>query len=156
LHCYPAGGADVSFGSRPAIRVAQHSQEPRVHAITVLTLAIGIGANAALFSVVDALLLRPLPYPDADGIVTLSTQPDGSRTNVSPADFLDYRDQNRVFEHIGALSQVDFNVIIAGVADRLTGFRITSGFLETLGVRPLLGRPFTSADDQPGAPRLSS
>ena len=126
---------------------------PGFTAVTVLTLAVGIGANAALFSVVDALLLRPLPYPDAGRIVTLwSTQPDGSRTNVSPADFLDYRDQNHVFEHIGALSQVDFNVMISGAADRLTGFRITSGFLETLGVQPLLGRRFTPGDDRTGAP----
>ena len=126
---------------------------PGFTAVTVLTLAVGIGANAALFSVVDALLLRPLPYPDAGRIVTLwSTQPDGSRTNVSPADFLDYRDRNHVFEHIGALSQVDFNVMISGAADRLTGFRITSGFLETLGVQPLLGRRFTPGDDRTGAP----
>jgi putative ABC transport system permease protein len=130
-------------------------KSPGFTAVTVLTLAIGIGANVALFSVIDSLLLRPLPYPDADRIVTLwSTQPDGSRTNVSPADFLDYREQNRVFEHIGALSQVEFNVMIAGAADRLTGFRISSGFLETLGTRPVLGRRFTSEDDRPGAPRV--
>ncbi len=131
-------------------------KSPGFTAVTVLTLAIGIGANTALFSVVDALLLRPLPYPDADRIVTLwSRLPNGDLTNVSPADFRDFRDQNRAFEHIGALSQVEFNVMIEGAADRLTGFRVGSGFLESLGVRPFLGRRFTSEDDRPGAPAVA-
>lgn len=122
-------------------------KSPGFTAVTVLTLAIGIGANTALFSVIDSLLLRPLPYPDADRIVILwARQPDGGLTNVSPADFLDYREQNRVFEHIGALSQAEFNVTIAGAADRLTGFRISPGFLESLGIQPVLGRRYSPAE----------
>jgi putative ABC transport system permease protein len=131
-------------------------KSPGFTAVSVLTLAIGIGANTALFSVIDALLLRPLPYPDADRIVVLwSKQPDGTRTNVSPADYLDYREQNRSFEHFGGLSQVEFNVIINGAADRLTGFQVSSGFLESLGARAVFGRAFTPDDDRPGAPRVA-
>ena len=129
-------------------------KSPGFTAAIILTLTIGIGANAAFFSVIDSLLLRPLPYPDAGRIVTLwSTQPDGTRTNLSPADFLDYRDQSRVFEHMGAVSQVEFNVVTEGTADRLTGFRISAGLLEALGTRPELGRRFTADDDRPGAPQ---
>jgi putative ABC transport system permease protein len=131
-------------------------KSPGFTAVSVLTLAIGIGANTALFSVIYALLLRPLPYPDADRIVVLwSKQPDGSRTNVSPADYLDYREQSRSFEHIGGLSQVEFNVMINGAADRLTGFQVSSGFLRSLGARPVFGRAFTPEDDRPGAPRVA-
>ncbi|HEX8985775.1 MAG TPA: ABC transporter permease [Bryobacteraceae bacterium] len=130
-------------------------KSPGFTAVAVLTLAIGIGANTALFSVVDSLLLRPLPFPDSDRVVVLwSKPPDGGIANISPAEFFDYRAQNRVFEHIGALAQAEFNVMIAGAADRLEGFRVSTGFLETLGMRPVLGRGFTAGDDRPGAPRV--
>jgi putative ABC transport system permease protein len=123
--------------------------------VAVLTLAIGIGANTALFSLVDSLLLRPLPFPDSDRVVMLfSKPPDGGIANISPAEFFDYRAQNRAFEHIGALTQAEFSVMIAGAADRVEGFRVSAGFLETLGTRPVLGRGFTAEDDRPGAPRV--
>ncbi len=146
--------ATVFQDLRYALRALLKS--PGFTVVLILTLAIGIGANTALFSVLDALLLRPLPYPDAGRVFILwAKQPDGGITNITPADFLDYRDRNRAFEHIGALSQAEFNVGIAGAADRLTGFQVSSGFLGCLGTRPFLGRLFNSDDDRPGAPRVA-
>jgi putative ABC transport system permease protein len=124
--------------------------------VTVLILAIGIGANTALFSVVDCLLLRPLPYPGSERLVIVwSVPPRGGISNVSPANFLDFRDQNRVFEAMGAAMMAEFNVRVQGVAEKLAGFRVSAGFLEMLGAQPALGRSFTPADERAGAPRVA-
>jgi predicted permease len=118
----------------------------------VLTLAIGIGANTALFSVVDGLLLRPLPYPDSDRLITVwSRSPKDEPGNLSPADFVDYRDRNRVFNHLSGIAQAEFNVTVRGAAERLAGFRTSAGFFEALGVKPALGRTISADDDHPGA-----
>jgi len=96
------------------------AKTPGLTAIVILTLALGIGASAALFSVVDCLLVRPFPYPDFDRLVVVwSTPPRGGVINVSPANFLDFRDQNRVFDHMAAASLAQVNVLTGGVAERL-------------------------------------
>ena len=126
-------------------------KDPGFTTVMVLTLAIGIGANTALFSVIDGLLLRPLPYPDSDRLITVwSKSPKGEQGNLSPADFADYRDQNRVFDHLSGITQAEFNVDVRGAAERLTGFRTSAGFFETLGVKPALGRTISADDDRPG------
>ncbi len=132
------------------------AKTPGFTAIMVLTLAVGIGASTALFSVVDCLLVRPFPYPDSERLVVVWSQPPrGGVINVSPANFIDFRDQNRVFEHMGAASLAQFNVSIDGVAERLPGMRVSAGFFDTLGIRPVIGRAFSEAEDRPGAPRTA-
>jgi putative ABC transport system permease protein len=88
-------------------------------------------------------------------VVVWSRPARGGIANISPANFLDFRDQNRVFDHMGAGSQAEFNVSVQGVAERLTGFRVSADFFETLGVKPGLGRSFAAGDDRPGAPRVA-
>jgi putative ABC transport system permease protein len=121
-------------------------------AVAVLTLALGIGANTAIFSVVNAVLLRPLPYPEPSRLVFLSEWseqiPDMS---ISMANFNDWRAQNKVFE-----SMVPFqndNVVLTGRGEpeRVRLRRITAGFFPTLGVKPILGREMTPEDDKVGA-----
>ncbi|HEY2016420.1 MAG TPA: ABC transporter permease, partial [Bryobacteraceae bacterium] len=125
---------------------------PGLTTVMVLTLAIGIGANTALFSVVDGLLLRPLPYPDSDRLITVwSKSPHGDQGNLSPADFIDYRDQNHAFDRLSGIAQAEFNISVRGAAERLKGFRTSAGFFETLGVKPALGRSISAEDDRPGA-----
>src|SRR5208283_3513314 len=125
-------------------------------AVAVLTLALGIGANTAIFSVVNAILLRPLPYPDADRVMFLSESsqeiPDMS---ISMANFNDWRAQNKVFESLVALQPNDVVwTNKGGEAVRLGLRRITAGFTSTLRVRPILGRTLTPDDDKVGAPRV--
>lgn len=114
----PSGAlAQVAQDTRYGFRLLKKS--PGFTAVTVLTLAVGIGANTALFSVVDCLLIRPFPYPDSERLVVVwSKPPRGFISNVSPANFLDFRDQNRVFDHMGAGMQAEFNVSIHMVALR--------------------------------------
>lgn len=131
-------------------------RNPGFTAVMVLTLAIGIGANTALFSVVDNLLIRPFPYPDSERLVVVwSKPPKGFVSNVSAADFLDFREQNQVFDLMGAVMQADFTVSVQGMAERFAGMRASADFLETLGVRPALGRIFAAGDERPGAPRVA-
>ncbi len=132
------------------------TKTPGFTAIMILTLAVGIGASTALFSVVDSLLVRPFPYPDSERLVVVwSVPPRGGIVNVSPANFLDFRDQNRVFDSMGAASLAQVNVLIDGVAERLNGLRVSTGFFDTLGIRPTIGRAFSEAEDRPGAPRTA-
>ena len=146
----PQLAQDVRYG----LRLLRKS--PGFTAVTVLTLAVGIGASTALFSVVDCLLIRPFPYPDSERLVVVWSRPArGGIANISPANFLDFRDQNHVFDHMGAGSQAEFNVSIQGVAERLTGLRVSADFFETLGVKPGFGRSFAAGDDRPGAPRVA-
>lgn len=139
--------ADVRYGWRLLCK------SPGFAAITIATLALGIGANTALFSVVDALLLRPLPYPEASRLVVVLEKPPQGRRNVaSAANFLDWRDQNRVFSHLAAMDFATFDLSVKGAPDRVSGIRVSAGYFELLGVPPALGRTFTAEDDRPGAP----
>jgi putative ABC transport system permease protein len=139
---------------RYALRMLAKS--PGFTAVAVLTLALGIGANTAIFSVVNAILLRPLPYPEADRVMFLSESsqeiPDMS---ISMANFNDWRTQNKVFESLVALQSNDIVwTNKGGEAVRLALRRITAGFTPTLRVQPILGRTLTPDDDKVGAPRV--
>ena len=119
----------------------------------VLTLALGIGANSAIFSVVNAVLLNPLPYRDPGRLLWATGRtPSGYRgAAVSPPDFRDYRDGSRAFEHLAAMfvrGGVPRNWNLNGDTRQLTGAMVTAGFFETLGFAPALGRSFTRADEQ--------
>ncbi len=123
--------------------------------IAILTLALGIGANTAIFSVVDAVLLRPLPYVQPDRLVTVSesARPNdrATRNEVAPADFLDWRERNQVFEQIGAVSLPGYSLTGAERPERILGAATSAGMLHMLGLRPALGREFEPTDDRAGA-----
>jgi len=140
--------------ARHAFRVLAKS--PGFTLIAVLTLALGIGANAAIFSVVNGVLLQGLPYPHADRLVFLSEHtmqvPDMS---ISYPNLQDWERQNTVFDPLGALQPTGFVLTGNGQPEQLKGMNASAGFLPALGVRPILGRLFGKADDQPGAARVA-
>jgi putative ABC transport system permease protein len=122
-------------------------------ATAVLILGLGIGANSAIFSVVNAVLLRPLPYRNAYRLVQVwETNPRANRWGqwASYPDFLDWRDQNRVFEDIAAFRPWPLRVTGGDHAEMLTGLLVTHNLLSLLGVQPMLGRSFQKGEDEPG------
>ncbi len=139
---------DLRFGVRML------GKDPGLAFIAVLTLALGIGANTAIFSVVNAVLLRSLPYPDPDRLVAASpyrrvTDP----YHLLSPDFLDWRAQSQAFEQIAAYTSGTADLTGSGEPERLTAGLVTADLFPTLGVAPALGRGFTAAEDQPnGAP----
>src|SRR5215212_11920387 len=130
-------------------------KRPGFTAVAVLTLALGIGANSAIFSVVNAVLLRPLPYAEPDRLVYAEGGDlrDGSKGGaISPPDFLDYREQNHVFERLAAFMSMSFTVTDDGSAsERVSSALVSHGFFETLGVMPLPGgRTFLPEEESDG------
>jgi predicted permease len=130
-----------------ALRVMRRS--PGFSLTAVLTLALGIGATTATFSLVNAVLLRPLPYPDADRLVMVrnTAQTTGEFWPVSYADYQDWKRGSHVFEDMGTFRPQLFNLTGAGDAVRLQGLRASAGFLPLLGVRPALGRGLLPSDE---------
>src|SRR5437870_6389179 len=123
-----------------------------VTAIVVVVLALGIGANAAIFSVVNAALLRPLPYADPDKLVRLSEDsPNVPQMSISYPNFLDWREQNKVFSGIAAMQFRSLNLTGTDEPERLAGRGVSAEFFDVLGIRPALGRSFASEEDRPGA-----
>ena len=142
---------DLHFGLR-ALR-----KSPGFSVIAILILALGIGANTAIFSVVNAVLLRPLPFENPSRLVWswgACTLCDGAA--VSPPDFLSYRAQNRSFEHYGAMSGGDslFNLTGSDKPIQIKGSMVTAGFFEALGVQPRYGRVFSVSDEQVNDPQV--
>jgi putative ABC transport system permease protein len=140
---------------RHAIRML--FKNPGFATVAVLTLAFGIGATTAIFSVVNAILLRPLPYKDTDNVVIVweKRQIEGTKTNgVTPADYLDWQAQNRVFASLTAHDQMPFTLTDGGEPERLTGTLVSINMLETYGIQPILGRGFLPSD-QEGAGRVA-
>src|SRR5262245_19318751 len=127
--------------------------------VAVLTLALGIGATTAIFSVVQAVLLRPLEYPGADRLVKVYgfDEEENAPGNLSPADFLDFERDNKVFSRMGANGFVGLFTVTGGVGDaeRVGGVNVTAGFFPTLGIQAAVGRLFTADEDRPGAPDLA-
>ena len=124
---------------------------PGFTAVAVLTLALGIGANTAIFSVVNAVLLRPLPYKNSNQLVMIwGTTADGKGTSVSPPNFLDYEKQNRVFEHMATFNAGSLTLTEVAEPERIRTGLVTADFFEVLGVRPILGRTFLFGEDQEG------
>jgi putative ABC transport system permease protein len=134
---------------RHSVRALRHS--PGFTAIAVLTLAIGIGANTAIFSFVDAMLLRPLPYPDADRIVRVMEKPPrGERNGISTLNFLDWQKDNTVFDFMSA--QTGDAVTLTGGSEpvQLRGALVSAGYFKVFGVEAALGRTFLPGEDQLG------
>jgi putative ABC transport system permease protein len=138
---------DVSYAVR-SLR-----KHPGFTVIAIFTLALGIGANTTIFSVINAVLLRPLPYAEANRLVTLTETISERPIGVSYPNVVDWRNQNTVFENVAAVRHREsFNLTGAGESERLQGRLVTANFLSTLGVRPIRGRDFTPEDDRQGAP----
>ena len=130
------------------------AKRPGFTAITLIALALGIGANTAIFSLVNAVILRPLPFPEPDRLVWVygNIRNGGNRASVSPADFLDYRAQNRTFEQLAASVSIVLPVTLTGSGDpeRLQASAITGNYFQAFGVTPILGRGFTLDNEKPG------
>src|SRR2546423_5536289 len=121
--------------------------------VAVITLALGIGANTAIFSVLDATVLRPLPYQHPDRLVMVWDTFDSSQSVISSADFLDYREQNQLFEgQAAAFEPFDYDLIGNGDPERITGYRVSANLFDVLGAKAHIGRTFLPQEDQPGAP----
>ena len=135
---------------RYAIRSLRRS--PGFTIIALLTLALGIGANTAIFSFVNGVLLKPLPYRDPHGIVMVwEKPPGGDRNGISTLNFLDWKNQNSVFEHMAAIN-FGGNVTLtgAGQPEELQGVRVSASYFEIFGVQAVLGRTFAPDEDQLG------
>lgn len=127
-------------------------------AIAVITLALGIGANTAMFSVIDAVLLRPLPYPDSDNLVQIyetDTVHGSTKRPVSPYNFADWQKQTSAFQAMAAYEFDSFSYRSGNVAERMSGVMVTPDFFRVLGVAPALGRDFGPGDDDPAKPHFA-
>ncbi|MGI9073534.1 MAG: ABC transporter permease [Bryobacteraceae bacterium] len=137
---------DLQYGVRMLMK------SPSFAAIAILTLALGIGANTAIFSVVSGVLLNPLPYRDANQIVSMFEEiPNFKNGSISYPNFLDWQRMNRTFSAIAAYREAGFNLSGNGEPERLNGEMISAGFFEILGVNPVLGRTFRKEEDRLGA-----
>jgi hypothetical protein len=107
----------------------------------IITLALGIGANTAIFSLVNAVLLRPLPYKDPSSLVMLwQRPPTGGMNDISAADFQDWRDRNHSFEQMAAITGAAFNLTGGDRPEKVSGLQVSGAIFSTLGVMPALGR----------------
>jgi predicted permease len=135
---------------RYALRMLLKS--PGFAAIAVLTVALGIGSITALFSVVNGVLLNPLPYPHSEQLVAVyGSSPGFSQGPVAYLNFLDWQHDTHTFSSMATYRNQDYNFTGSDEAERLSGYMISAGFFQTLGVQPILGRAFRSDDDQVGA-----
>jgi predicted permease len=139
---------DLHYAARMQLK------NPGLTIVAVITLALGIGANTAIFSVVNTVLLRPLPYKDPERLVMVwedATKQGYPRDTPTAANFIDWRDQNQVFEGMAATVDESFNLTGTGEPERLEGRRVSASFFPLLGVEPQIGRVFSAAEDQPGS-----
>src|SRR5712664_576194 len=140
-------GSDIRYALRNLIK------RPGFTAIAVITLAVGIGANTAIFSFINALLLKPLPFPDLDRVVAVWEKIPSrgvERNEVTVADYLDWRAQNQTFEQLGIYRWWSTNLTGADSPERVQGFQVTTNFLDIVGVKPLMGRGFSAEESDPG------
>src|SRR5678815_3272380 len=120
-------------------------------AIVVITLALGIGASTAIFSVVNSVVLRRLPYHNADRIIAIQElNPAGKRTQVTSANFLDWRAQSTAFEHLAAIKTTTANLALSDHAERIDLAQTNANFFDVFGVTPQYGRLFIPQDEQAG------
>jgi putative ABC transport system permease protein len=141
---------DIRYGARVLWR------KPLFTTVAVLTLTLGVGANTAIFSVVNGVLLRPLPYKDSDRIQTLwqnNKQEGVEREDVSSANFLDWRDQTQSFDQMSLIEPFSLTLLGTGDPENFRCWLVTSGFFEILGVGALHGRTFLPEEYQPGSQR---
>ena len=138
---------DLRYGARMLFK------QPGFTLIAVITLALGIGANTAIFSVINAVLLRPLPYPESDRLVLYnerSPQMDGM--SISWPNYSDWRAEQSVFEEMGVFNRGDYNLTGAGEPERIQAGQVTASLFTTLRAQAALGRVFNADEDKPGGP----
>src|SRR5436190_14641562 len=141
---------DLKFAFRQLLK------NPGFTAVAVLTLALGIGANTAIFSVVNAVLLRPLPYPESGQVVQLRADRPGSpSTFIGSATFVEVKAQSQSLARIAAYSGGDMTLTGAGPAERVVSVAVTADFFPLLGVQPAVGRNFTREEDTPNGPKAA-
>ncbi len=144
---------DVRYALRSLLR------RPGFTAIAVITLALGIGANTAIFSVVHGVLLQPLPYPESERLVSLrqsnvTTSPAQPDAQIAPGNFLEWQRQNTSFSSLAAYRTVSYNLTGDGNPERLLAGRVSVGLFKLLGAQPLVGRDFVTEEDQPGREKV--
>lgn len=138
---------DLKFSARSLLK------RPALTIIATVTLAIGIGANSAIFSTINALLLKPLPFPDPEHIVAIWEKIPSrgvERNEVSLANYLDWNSRNQTFEQLGFYRWWSPNLTGSDSPEHVQGFLVTANFLDIVGVKPLLGRGFSADQNQPG------
>ena len=142
---------DIRYGLRSLLK------RPGFTAVALIALALGIGANTAIFSLVNAVVLRPLPFPEPDRLVWVwgNIRSGGNRASVSPLDFLDYREQNKTLENLAATMPLPVNVTGNGDPERLNAAAVTGNFFQTFGVTPVLGRGFTVENEKSGQDQVA-
>src|SRR2546430_16520482 len=137
---------DTRYGVRMLIKT------PGVTFVVILALALGIGANTAIFSVINAVVLRPLPYDHAEQLLFLNERsPVLDEMSISYPNFTDWRNQNHVFEKIGVYNRGSYNLTGSGEAERIPTAQVSADLFSALRVNPFIGRVFTNDEDQPGA-----
>jgi hypothetical protein len=127
---------------------------PVFTAVTLLTLAVGIGANTAIFSVINGVLLKPLAYPNPEELVAVRLTAPGINlkdVSLSTSDYFIFREQSRTFEDLGLYMGYSVNITGFGEPEHASALLVTDGVLPVLGITPVLGRSFTQADDSPGS-----
>ncbi len=141
---------DVRYGAR------QLRRSPGFTGVAILTLALGIGANTAIFSVVNAVMLRPLPYPHSNRLAWITEYIPLLKARItSGADYVDWKEQNKTLEQITAFDEsTSFNLTGRGVPARVQGASVSASFFPTMEVQPDLGRSFTADEDQPNGPHV--
>ncbi len=139
---------DARFGLRKL------HKSPGFNAVAILTLALGIGANTAVFTVVNGVLLQPMPFPEPDRLFLVSFSPQGGPFETGPSlsdrDYLEFREQDRLFEHLTSFAASRVNLTEAGDAVQIPAASITTDFFSTLQANPEMGRGFRAEEDQPG------
>ena len=143
---------DIRYGVRGLLK------RPGFTAIALITLALGIGANTAIFSVVNAVLLRPLPFQNPEELVIVwedATFAGFPRNTPAPANYVDWKTQNQSFADMAASHETSFNLTGDGEPERVSAYSVTANFFPLLGVQPLLGRSFLAGEDRPGANKVA-
>ena len=142
------------FRDDAAFAVRQLLKTPGFALVAALTLALGIGATAAIFSAVHAVVLRPLPFPEPDRVVVLGESLQGRASDVSVGNFHDWRTHATSFASLAAMQSFSFNLAEAGEPERVVGGRVTHSWFDVIGIAPLHGRVFTREEDAPGRDRV--
>jgi putative ABC transport system permease protein len=143
---------DIRYGVRGLIK------HPGFAVIALITLALGIGANTAIFSLVNAVLLKPLPFPESERLVMVwedATAIGFPRSTPAPANYVDWKTQQSVFEDMAALNYENFNLTGTGEPEKISAYGVTANFFSLIGIQPRLGRSFTAEEDQPGAGKVT-
>src|SRR5438132_3202816 len=147
---------DLKFAFRQLLK------NPGFTAVAMLTLALGIGANTAIFSLINGVLLKPLPYPEPERLVTLwesSPQRGIEQERVSGPNYLDWRAQNSVFSEMavspGWQGSEEFNLVLRDTTAKVPGTYTSASLFNTLGTKPLLGRTFLAEEDRKGGNRVA-